>query len=189
MNRIRELREQAGLSADALGQMLKPPAKGPTITRLENGDRQLTERWMRRIAEALQVEPAELLESAALASIKNEIRPVSSAARVVTARLRQYKVLVETLADAGLKAGATFIADHGDNAVSSVGTGDLVVAEMWSRATPNATRCHAIRMFIAPDMLVTHRPGMNLALKLSDPAVQSEIVAVIDPHSIEPHQN
>lgn len=144
---------------------------------------------MRKLAEALHVEPAELLESAALASLKNEIRPVSSAARVVTARLRQYKVLVATLADAGLKAGATFIADHGDNAVSSLATGDLVVAEMWSRATPSATRCQAIRVFIAPDLLVTHRPGMNLALKLSDPAVQSEIVAVIDPATIEPEQD
>ena len=144
---------------------------------------------MRKIATALGVEPAELLESAALASIKNEIRPVGNVARVVTARLRTYKVLVGSMTDAGLKVGATFIADHGEGTVAAVKTGDLIVAEMWSRATPKATRCLAIRVFIAPDLLVTHRPGMNLALKLSDLAVQSEIVAVIDPNTIDGDEN
>jgi len=58
-NRIKELREQRGLTlqqvADAAGTSLQQ------IQRLENGHRRLTDDWMRRIAPALGVHPAALL--------------------------------------------------------------------------------------------------------------------------------
>jgi transcriptional regulator with XRE-family HTH domain len=58
-NRIKELREQRGLTlqqvADAAGTSLQQ------IQRLENGHRRLTDEWMRRIAPVLGVHPAALL--------------------------------------------------------------------------------------------------------------------------------
>lgn len=58
-NRIKELREQRDLTlqqiADAAGTSLQQ------IHKLENGDRRLTDEWMRRIAPALGVHPAALL--------------------------------------------------------------------------------------------------------------------------------
>lgn len=58
-NRIKELREKAGLTlqqvADRAGTSLQQ------IHRLENANRRLTDDWMRRIAAALGVHPAALL--------------------------------------------------------------------------------------------------------------------------------
>lgn len=53
MNRIRELREKAGLSAERLADRVGTTQA--TISRLETGARRLTVSWMRRIADALQV--------------------------------------------------------------------------------------------------------------------------------------
>ena len=60
-NRIRELREARGLSARRLAAMLEPPTSGQQLRRLEDGERQLTESWLRRISAALGVWPADLL--------------------------------------------------------------------------------------------------------------------------------
>lgn len=70
-NRIRELRERAGLSQWKLGEIVGTSA--PQIGRLEIGSRQLTVDWMRKIARALGVQPADLLpESEALPLEENE---------------------------------------------------------------------------------------------------------------------
>ena len=61
-NRIRELREAAGLSQEALAQMVG--TSNQQIGRLERGERELTLRWMERIATSLQCKPADLLPSA-----------------------------------------------------------------------------------------------------------------------------
>lgn len=58
-NRIRELRERRDMTQDALAT-----AAGTSkmqISRLERGERRLTQNWMERIAAALGVHPAELL--------------------------------------------------------------------------------------------------------------------------------
>lgn len=58
-NRIRELRMQAGLSQQALGDRIG--VTKVTISDLENGKMQLTTDYMRRLAHALKVLPADLL--------------------------------------------------------------------------------------------------------------------------------
>ena len=58
-NRIRELRELAGLSSEELGR--KVGLSGPRIRRLETDARPLTVYWMGKIAPHLGVEPADLL--------------------------------------------------------------------------------------------------------------------------------
>ncbi len=62
MNRIRELREAHGWSQAQLAQAVD--TSQPQIDRLEKGERRLTEQWMRRLAQALGVEPAALLAEA-----------------------------------------------------------------------------------------------------------------------------
>lgn len=58
-NRIRELRERAGLSQAALGT--RAGTSQPQIDRLEKGERRLTDTWMRRLAAGLECDPADLL--------------------------------------------------------------------------------------------------------------------------------
>lgn len=58
-NRIRELRMEAGLSQQALGDAVG--VSKVTISDLERGEMQLTVDYMRRLAKALDVEPADLL--------------------------------------------------------------------------------------------------------------------------------
>lgn len=58
-NRIRELRVEAGLSQQALGDAIG--SSKMTISDLERGQMQLTLEYMRRIADALGVLPADLL--------------------------------------------------------------------------------------------------------------------------------
>lgn len=58
-NRIRALRMEAGLSQQALGDRIS--VTKVTISDLEKGNMQLTHEYMRRIAQALGVTPADLL--------------------------------------------------------------------------------------------------------------------------------
>lgn len=66
-NRIREIRERKGLTLDQLAAITKHATKPDgetdlsTIQKLEKGRRKLTEEWRATIAEALGVDPDELL--------------------------------------------------------------------------------------------------------------------------------
>jgi phage repressor protein C with HTH and peptisase S24 domain len=58
-NRIREFRQRAGLSMQALADLAGTSA--PQINKLEKGERRLTVDWMVRIGRALGVDPKELM--------------------------------------------------------------------------------------------------------------------------------
>lgn len=58
-NRIRELREERGISQAELARRISVTA--PALQKVEAGARKLDQQWMRRIARALDVEPADLL--------------------------------------------------------------------------------------------------------------------------------
>ena len=68
-NRIRELRLAAGLSQEALGEYVG--GTKAQISKLERGDRQLTQQWMERIAKALTCDVGDLL-NAPLKVVKND---------------------------------------------------------------------------------------------------------------------
>lgn len=58
---IREVRRAKGLTLDDVAQRCTPPTTPQTIGRLECGTRTVSLPWLRRIAAALEVEPADLL--------------------------------------------------------------------------------------------------------------------------------
>lgn len=60
MNRVKELREQKGLSQEQLADRVG--AHYTTISKIERGVQQLNVRWMERIAEALGVTVREFVE-------------------------------------------------------------------------------------------------------------------------------
>src|SRR5215203_6076371 len=61
MSRLRELRKAKGLSQAKLAELVG--ASQSDIARLERGRRRLTADWIRRLAPALEVSPAELLDA------------------------------------------------------------------------------------------------------------------------------
>ena len=59
MNRIKELREKAGLTLEQLA--VGAGTSFQQVQRLEKGERRLTDVWMRRLAPPLGVRPEELM--------------------------------------------------------------------------------------------------------------------------------
>ncbi len=63
LNRIRDIRKAKGLTLADLAAACNPPTTAQTIGRLETGTRQLSLKWMDRIAAALEVDPASLMRA------------------------------------------------------------------------------------------------------------------------------
>lgn len=62
ITRIREVRKAKGLTLDQVGQRCDPPTTAQTIGRLETGTRTVSVGWLNRIAAALGVEAADLVD-------------------------------------------------------------------------------------------------------------------------------
>jgi transcriptional regulator with XRE-family HTH domain len=63
INRIRDIRREKGMTLAELGAACRPPTTAQTIGRLETGMRNLSIKWMDRIAGALGVDPEMLVRS------------------------------------------------------------------------------------------------------------------------------
>ena len=63
INRIRDIRKQKGMTLADLADACDPPTTAQTIGRLETGMRNLSIKWMDRIAGALGVDPETLVRS------------------------------------------------------------------------------------------------------------------------------
>ena len=62
ITRIREVRKAKGLTLDEVGQRCDPPTTAQTIGRLETGTRTVSVGWLNRIATALGVDAADLVD-------------------------------------------------------------------------------------------------------------------------------
>lgn len=63
-NRIREIRRQKRITLHELAARIKPkPTTAQTIGRLETGTRTLSLKWLNKIAEVLECDPADLLDA------------------------------------------------------------------------------------------------------------------------------
>jgi len=61
INRIRDIRKAKGMTLAELAEACSPPTTAQTIGRLETGMRNLSIKWMDRIAAALEVDPQSLV--------------------------------------------------------------------------------------------------------------------------------
>jgi transcriptional regulator with XRE-family HTH domain len=62
ITRIREVRKAKGLTLEQVGERCEPPTTAQTIGRLETGTRTVSVGWLNRIAAALRVEAADLVD-------------------------------------------------------------------------------------------------------------------------------
>jgi transcriptional regulator with XRE-family HTH domain len=63
ITRIREVRRARGMTLDEVARACEPPTTPQTIGRLETGSRTVSVGWLNRIANALGVDAADLVES------------------------------------------------------------------------------------------------------------------------------
>ncbi|MEM7667137.1 MAG: helix-turn-helix transcriptional regulator [Pseudomonadota bacterium] len=63
INRIRDIRKAKGMTLAELAEACTPPTTAQTIGRLETGMRNLSIKWMDRIAAALEIDPETLVRS------------------------------------------------------------------------------------------------------------------------------
>lgn len=178
MNRIREIRKSKGVSAEELAARV---GTSPTqVRRLETGSRKLTVEWMRSIAEALGVHPAELLDVAARAEICDDVaveEPAEVGNILIALRsksMRFYRVITDAVADAGLMPGAVVLADESIEAARGAKSGDLVLAEV---PRSGSSPVIILRVLVWPDLLVTNRAEANVAIKSSE--IDARIIGVV----------
>jgi len=62
ITRIREVRRAKGLTLNDVGKLCEPPTTAQTIGRLETGTRTVSVKWLNRIAAALSVNAADLID-------------------------------------------------------------------------------------------------------------------------------
>lgn len=69
INRIRDIRKTKGMTLAQLAEACDPPTTAQTIGRLETGMRNLSLKWMERIAAALEIDPEMLVRSDETATV------------------------------------------------------------------------------------------------------------------------
>lgn len=61
-NYLRAWREKRRMTQEQLAAAITPPTTGSVISLLEEGDRGLSAKWLRRLAPALKISPGHLLD-------------------------------------------------------------------------------------------------------------------------------
>jgi transcriptional regulator with XRE-family HTH domain len=163
INRIRDIRRDKGMTLADLAEACDPPTTPQTIGRLETGMRNLSIKWMDRIAGALGVDPETLVRSD-----KGSARPL----------------IVATLSDHGAEAlskpreaiAPTELADDGPLTVLAVeaATGPYLPGDqLWLRQLDPAQAARAINR----DVLVPRKGGRFAFGRLIDR--QGKLVGVL----------
>jgi len=176
-NRIRELREAAGITLDELAK--RSGYSKSQLSRLENEERRLNMDAMSAIGKALDVAPEELVAYGSLLPKNDEVTPdtVDGAPDVLAdlrrSGLKRYRVEADSAALLGYHPGHTITVDERPEAVQSVKSLDIVIARVVG------TNVKVLRQFIAPDMLITQRPSANMAVRLADRSAGLLILGVV----------
>lgn len=176
MNRIREIREAAGLSVDDLGERCM--TSGTQIRRLETGARRLTEDWMTKIGRALDCAPADLMTPSTLTVLDSDVALASIAhGGVAEAMARKglvvYNVTNSLLTSIGIHANDIITVDNGSDAIKAIDNGDVVLVEI------SQERTLVLRQYLKPGLLTTNKTGTNSAIQMGDNLPDVRIVGVV----------
>jgi transcriptional regulator with XRE-family HTH domain len=181
-NRIAELRLLRGWTQEELAQRVGTTKM--TISRLErgpeNGGMHLTVEWMQRLAKSFGVHAGQLLDMAMLAEIVDEVAPaplgdLASLGPALQKRgLRVYNVTGDNVTGAGINPGDVITVDESPEAIAAIQTGDIALAEVTA-----PQRGIVLRQWVAPDILLTNRPGAKIAMGLSDTSVSVRVIGVV----------
>jgi len=173
MNRIKELREAAGLSQEALGFQIG--SDKATISRLENGSRKLTQERMVAIAQALGCSPGDLIATRGLELPVKHARQAHTAPPPVIAPTGIAEIDVR----AGMGFGGEALAEYRPDGNGGAALGDAVLGE-WRmpndylrvelRAAPNDLRIIEVEGdSMMPTLQTGDRVMVNLRARIPSP--------------------
>jgi transcriptional regulator with XRE-family HTH domain len=185
-NRIGELRAERGWTLPDLAEAIENKANvtisDAQLGKLERRERKLTLKYMRAIAQGFEVEAYELLDLAAMAGTTNDVEPKDDEphAKVLVQRgLRYYKVVSDACIDAGFGNGKIILGDENQEGIAKRATGDLLIVETRPGKSDSLL---LLRVFVAPDKLMTNRPSSNIAMKIG----KNKIRAIVVPEGTAP---
>lgn len=130
ITRIREVRKAKGLTLDDVAQRCDPPTTAQTIGRLETGTRTVSVGWLNRIADALGVDAADLVEGPQSNDI--EVAAVLTASGLANAPKRK-TIVVPPKPGVGA-IGLTVAASVGDYRVGDEIWCEPLSADAYARA-------------------------------------------------------
>lgn len=171
-NRIKELREMRGLTQQELADMMGVSKQD--VSRYERGYTPLNMEWLIKFAQSLNVHPQDLLNIAAMSAAADEVveLPAEQVGPTYSALRRRgisvFKVLAESVADAGIKPGDVVSVDLQS---PDMKTGDVIVARVNDHLV--------IRQFVAPRTLLINGAGPPIAIRTDDSSVKVELVGVV----------
>ncbi len=191
-NRIAEWRKARGLKQSQLAQLLSgftgTDVHVTTVSRLETGKLALNEKWLLVLAQALEVQPIELLGRAdeqlpafstdeATVFTPPEDHPFANMA--VGKQQKLYRVISNALDRIGIGPEEIVIADASDKALQSLKTGERQTAPVICRVTRKPTgTITLVRQFVWPSLVIRNcSDGRAGALDLERDNI--EIIAVI----------
>jgi transcriptional regulator with XRE-family HTH domain len=179
MNRIKEIRERQGLSQAKLGALVG--TSQAEISRLENEERELTESWMRRIAVALGVHPADLIAAAELTDDVEPYFPSADADLAAPLRkhgLAYWRVKTDVVSLTGINRDAIVLVDASEESIAARKSGDILLIQATQVGEDKRT-VRVLRQFIEPMSLMTNRPGRNAIFGLDETDFGVEIKGVV----------
>lgn len=180
MNRIREIREAAGLSlqdlADRISELSGEATTRTQLSRLELGKRKLTQDWLRKIAMALDCDVAELLDHVAMTAGADEVEPlqltdvIPAVAQALAAKgLTVYRLRKSYLTGIGIVEGDILTFERHDGgeipnlSVVLVQAGDHLV----------------VRQFVAPSSLLANTQQHPTVISLNSRTARVEIIGIL----------
>lgn len=163
-NRIVELRKARGWSQAKLGERLKPPVDGGQVNKIEKAFGRLDIEWILRMAEALEVDPVEVIDDRKVENPVSEcdaqrfIPERGDAFATLEGPERElWRVKTNALDELGLTPGEILLVDTSLATASAPQTGDTVVVKSPSPAG----EVMLLRVFLEPSLLVTNSVAEN----------------------------
>ena len=182
MNRIAEWREKRGMGQQELADLVG--STQATISRLEKNKQDLTLEWMLRLAPALGCNPVDLLGTALVAEVGDDVRvhDVGADPAIVAAMrargMQSFKVVTNVVDAAGLIPGSVVVADATASVMQDMTDGAIVVAKVVCKGTDRSGT--VLRQFLRPNLLTTNRvSGRDVSLKIGDPEFDIQIIGVV----------
>jgi len=150
------------------------------LSRLESGSRRLNMDAMRSISAALECAPEDLISHGSPLPMRDDVEaaefqgfPGLSDALAQAGGTRVYRVVADSVTDAGIKTGMTIVVQESVEAVNRAKTGDIVVAMIAN------TMVRVLRQFVEPCTLITNRHGANSIGRTDDRSAPMRIVGLV----------
>ena len=157
-NRIKELRNEHGLSVRALAARLN--AAPTTVSDLENGKRELNTNWMLRLSKVFSVSPEEVAGwGSKWKGFSEDAEPYGGDTKHFKLKDTEFTYVVKSncLNQIGISPGDILIVDMSPSAFEKLKTGDVVIAQVYREN--DATTI--LRQFLNPNILVSNSSEEN----------------------------